>query len=100
MTTLTIHDLVESKELDREAMTEIAGGTRMAMMPWFSQWNHVNDVDVEQLFGIATTSSNESLINSAQGNINGNGTQHADQSTYSWQSSGASTGYVGNVSVF
>lgn len=100
MTTLIIRDLVESKELDGKAMSGVFGGTLSApSLPLFSLSNNVADLDIFQSFAVATTASNSSAINAAQGNVNGNGTQWADQYIDVTQHATADTSNLGNVDV-
>lgn len=97
MTTLTIRDLVDSKDLDRKAMAGVFGG--MLGIPFFSSINNVADLDLLQGFEIQTTAANSSIVSAAQGNANGNGTQWADQYINTHQSADANSSDMGNVNI-
>ena len=100
MSTLKITDLTVSKELDSKAMSDVYGGEALVVgYPSFSLFNDVVDLDVLSAFEIGTVSSNLSSVNAAQGNVNGNGLQNANQSTYVGQASWSETYGIGNTSV-
>lgn len=96
MSTLIIRDLEASTELDTQAMGRVFGG--MAL-PLFGLSNTVLDFDFAQAFNVGTVATNASQIDAAQGNVNGNGTQHADQYIDVYGDAYANTSNIGNIDV-
>lgn len=97
MSALIIRDLEASKDLDTKAMAGVFGGT--SLVPLFGLSNTVLDFDFAQAFGIETVAANTSTVNAAQGNVNGNGTQQADQYIDVYGDAYANTSNIGNIDV-
>lgn len=101
MSKLVITDLVASTDLDSKAMASVYGGELSSPLsgPLFSSVNTVLDFDFAQAFNVGTAAANTSHIGAAQGNVNGNGTQQADQYIDVYGYADANSSDIGNLFV-